>query len=232
MYKDKKILAIIPARGGSKGIKNKNLKKIKNKSLVRRAIEFCKNQRQIDNIIVSTDSLKIKKESEKNGIEVPFLRPKKLSGDKVSDYDVLIDTLKKSENFFNKHFNFIIMLQPTSPLRTTKEFLDCLKKINNKKIDAIWTVNVVDKKFHPLKQLVENNKSFSLFDKRGGKIIRRQQLKHTFIRNGAVYIFTRNCLVKHKNIYGKKFDLLISKINHISIDTYSDLFKVKRLIKK
>ena len=60
MYKDKKILAIIPARGGSKGIKNKNLKKIKNKSLVRRAIEFCKNQRQIDNIIVSTDSLKIK----------------------------------------------------------------------------------------------------------------------------------------------------------------------------
>ena len=65
MYKDKKILAIIPARGGSKGIKNKNLKKIKNKSLVCRAIEFCKNQRQIDDIIVSTDSFKIKKESEK-----------------------------------------------------------------------------------------------------------------------------------------------------------------------
>ena len=232
MYKDKKILAIIPARGGSKGIKNKNLKKIKNKSLVCRAIEFCKNQRQIDDIIVSTDSFKIKKESEKNGIKVPFLRPKKLSGDKISDYEVLIDTLKKSENFLNKRFDLIVMFQPTSPMRTSKEFLDCLKKINNKNIDAIWTVNMVDKKFHPLKQLIEKNKNFSFFDKRGKKIISRQQLKHTFIRNGAVYIFTRNCLVKHKNIYGKKFELLISKINHISIDTYSDLSKVKKLIKK
>lgn len=232
MYKDKKILAIIPARGGSKGIKNKNLKKIKKKSLVCRAIEFCKNQKQIDHIIVSTDSLKIKNETEKNGIKVPFLRPKKLSGDKISDYDVLIDTLKKSEIFFNTHFDLITMLQPTSPQRTTKEFLNCLKKINNKKIDAIWTVNKVDKKFHPLKQLIKNNKSFSFFDKKGEKIIRRQQLKHTFIRNGAVYIFTRNCLVKHKNIYGKKLDLLISKINHISIDTYSDLSKVQKLITK
>ena len=91
---------------------------------------------------------------------------------------------------------------------------------------------MVDKKFHPLKQLIEKNKNFSFFDKRGKKIISRHQLKHTFIRNGAVYIFTRNCLVKHKNIYGKKFELLISKINHISIDTYSDLSKVKKLIKK
>ena len=61
------------------------------------------------------------------------------------------------------------MFQPTSPMRTTKEFLDCLKKINNKNIDAIWTVNMVDKKFHPLKQLIEKNKNFSFFDKRGKK---------------------------------------------------------------
>ena len=61
----------------------------------------------------------------------------------------LIDTLKKSENFLNKRFDLIVMFQPTSPMRTTKEFLDCLKKINNKNIDAIWTVNMVDKNFIP-----------------------------------------------------------------------------------
>ncbi len=230
MYKGKNILAIIPARGGSKGIKNKNLKKLKNKSLVKRAIEFSKNQKQIDDIIVSTDSLKIKKEAEKNGIKVPFLRPKYLSGDNISDYQVLSNVLRNSEMFFKKKYDFIVMLQPTSPLREKREFQACLKKIYEKKKDSIWTVNLVDKKYHPLKQITGKKNNFFFFDKRAKKIIRRQQLNNTYIRNGAVYIFTRKCLKQYKNIYGKKLDLLVSKINHISIDTINDFRIVEKLI--
>ena len=232
MYKSKKILAIIPARGGSKGIKHKNLKKIRNISLVSHAINFAKKNKEIDKIIVSTDSNKIALEAKKNKVDFPFFRPKKISGDKVSAYDVLIHTLIKSEEFFNKKYDYIVMLEPTSPLRTSKEFKDCLRKILKFNYDAIWTVSKIDSRYHPLKQLVISDQLMSLYNSRGKRIVFRQALKETYIRNGAIYIFSRKCLMKYKNIYGKKLGFHISKREHISIDTPKDLNNVKKLFKK
>ena len=227
MFKKKNILAIIPARGGSKGIKNKNLKKINNLSLVARAILFAKKIKYIDDIIVSTDSIKIKKEVIENGIKFPFFRPKKLSGDAVSDFEVLDNVLKKTENLYKKKYDYIVMLQPTSPLRTTKEFKECLFKIHSKKFDSIWTINEVDKKYNYLKQFRTQNDKIFLVDKKGYKIINRQSLEKTYIRNGAIYIFSRNCLIQKKSIYGKRQGYVVSKIKHLSIDTIEDLKLVK-----
>lgn len=230
MFKSKKILAIIPARSGSKGIKNKNLKKINKISLVGHAIQFAKKNPEIDDVIVSTDGLNIKKEALNYNIKVPFLRPKKLSGDNVHDYPVLYHAMITTEKFLKKKYDYILMLQPTSPLRSRKEFKECLKKIYKKKYDAVWTISEIDKKFHPYKQFLIYGEELKLLDKKGKKIINRQQLEKTYIRNGSIYIFSRNCLLKSKSIYGKKLGYIISKIKHISIDSIDDLKKVKKII--
>jgi len=232
MYKKKNILAIIPARGGSKGIKNKNLKKIFNQSLVARAIIFAKKIKYIDDIIVSTDSSIIKKEAINFNINFPFFRQKKLSGDHISDYDVLVDVLKKTEKLNKKKYDYIAMLQPTSPLRTSQEFRECLLRIYKKNFDSVWTISEIDKKYNYLKQFRVQKDKISLIDKKGYQVINRQALDKTYIRNGAIYLFSRDCLIKQKNIYGKKQGYLISKIKHISIDSVKDLQLVKNILKK
>lgn len=229
MYKKKTLLAVIPARGGSKGIPKKNLRKIKNKSLTSIAINFAKKQKVIDEILVSTDSLEISKEASKNNLRVPFLRPKNLSGDKVSAFKVLEHSLNESEIFFKKKFDYVVMFEPTSPLRKSYEFKAALNKIVKKKLDSVWTVSRVDSKFHPYKQLIIKNDLMKLFSTKGEKVFYRQSLNDTFIRNGAVYIFSRRCLKKYKSIYGKKLGFIVSKTKHISIDTIQDLNQVKKI---
>lgn len=231
MHKKKKLLAIIPARGGSKGIPGKNLRKIKGKSLTSIAINFAKRQKIIDEIIVSTDSNKIANEAKKNDLKVPFMRPKKLSGDKISAFKVLEHGLNKAEKYFKIKFDYIVMFEPTSPLRKSYEFKSALNKIYNKNLDAVWTVSKVDSKFHPYKQLLIKKDLMKLFDSEGKKVFYRQSLDKTFIRNGAVYIFSYKCLKKFKNIYGKKLGHIISKTKHISIDTLEDLNLVRKYFK-
>ena len=110
------MLCIIPARSGSKGIKNKNLRKIKkNKSLIELAFDIAKKSNLFDKIIVSTDSNYYKKYLKKK-ILINFLRPKKLSGDNVNDLDLIKFELKRYQKYYKKKFDYVCLLQPTSPL--------------------------------------------------------------------------------------------------------------------
>lgn len=231
MYKKKRLLAIIPARGGSKGIPGKNLRKIKGNSLTSIALNFAKKQKIIDEIVVSTDSNQIANEAKKNNLKVPFMRPKKLSGDRISAFKVLEHGLRESEKYFKKKFDYIIMFEPTSPLRKSYEFKSALNKIYKKKLDAVWTVSKVDSKYHPYKQLLIKKDLMKLFSSKGRKVFYRQSLSNTFIRNGAVYIFSSKCLKKLKNIYGKKLGFIVSTTKHISIDTIEDFNLVKKYYK-
>ena len=126
-----KILALIPARSGSKGIKNKNLKKIKNKSLLSISIQLAKKLKVFKKIIVSTDSKKIANEAKKFSAEVPFIRPKKISGDKSKMIDVCLHAINFYENK-NIYFDALIVLQPTSPMRTKKTLLKCYRLLKKK----------------------------------------------------------------------------------------------------
>ena len=231
MYKKKRLLAIIPARGGSKGIPRKNLRKIKGNSLTSIALNFAKKQKIIDEIIVSTDSSQIANEAKKINLRVPFMRPKKLSGDKISAFKVLEHGLKESEKYFKKKFDYIVMFEPTSPLRKSYEFKSAMNKIHKKKLDAVWTVSKIDSKFHPYKQLLIKKDLMKLFSPNGRNVFYRQSLEKTFIRNGAVYIFSAKCIKKYKNIYGKKLGFVVSRATHISIDTLEDLNLVKKYYK-
>lgn len=229
MYKGHKILAIVPARSGSKGIKDKNIKKVNGKHLLGYTGEFIKNLNFIDLSIISTDSLKYQKIAKKYHLYSFFLRSKKLSKSRVSDIDVIYDSLTKSERYFNTKFDIIAYFQPTSPLRDKNDFTEALNLLIKKKLDSIWSVSEVDKKFHPLKQLDFDN-YLKFYLKQGKEIIARQQLKKTIIRNGVFYIINRNCIINQKTILGKKSYPYIIKKEHFNIDEIEDINMFKKFL--
>lgn len=228
MIKNKKILAIVPARGGSKEIKNKNLKKIGKRSLVEITANILKKVKNIDCAMISTDSIKIAKEAQKFGLKFFKKRPPYLSGDRIGDAPVLKEALISAEKNMKTKFNIILMIQVTSPLRTAKNINDSIKKLINKKFDAVWTITKIEKKYHYLKQLKIKNDRLSLCNKNGFKIVARQELGDTFIRNGAVYAFSRNAVMK-KNLIPKKTSYILLKSKQISIDNKIDI-KLARTI--
>ena len=229
MYKKKKILAIIPARGGSKGIKNKNLKKIKGKSLINILSNVLKKIEIIDDTVISTDSFKIINDAKKNNIKNFILRSKKLSGDKIDDMPVLKDALQKYEKLSNKKFDYIVMLQLTSPLRHFIDVEKAIKKTIDKNFNALWTISEVDLKYHPDKQLTIKGVFLKYFSRNAKKIIARQQLNKTYYRNGVAYIFKKSIIKKLEKL-PKNTGTYIIKSTQISIDNLEDLKKAEKLI--
>tara|TARA_B100000282_G_C31699045_1_gene475334 strand:- start:224 stop:916 length:693 start_codon:yes stop_codon:yes gene_type:complete len=229
LYKKKKILLVVLARSGSVGIKNKNIRKIKNVPLVGRVGNIANKIKFFDKKIVSTDSTKIGKIAFKYGLEFNFLRPKKISGPKISDLEVLKHALKRSDKKNNK-FDIVVSMPPTSPLRKINDVKNCIRKIIDKKLDAVWTISKTDTKYHPLKALVVSKKRLKYYSKYGNKIKYRQQLKNTYFRNGACYAFSRKTILEN-SILPKKSGYVISLSDQISIDTYSDLILAKKILK-
>ncbi len=229
MFNNKKILAIVPARGGSKGVKLKNICHINRIPLVALVGKVVKQLEYIDRAIVSTDHPEIAKIAKKAGLDFPFMRPENISGDLVSDWDVLNHALLETERIDNKMYDVIVMLQPTSPLRKPEHVTSTVIKLIEGNYDAVWTVSETDSKSHPLKQLVFENDTLDYYDKRGRAVIARQQLTPVYHRNGVAYAITRECLTGQKSLKGNKTSALIIDSPMISIDTEYD-FKLAEFI--
>ena len=226
MFLKKKILCLIPARGGSKGIKLKNLKKIENKSLVSHTINFAKSLKFIDEIVLSSDHKKIIDSGIKLGTKIHY-RSKKLSGDFVADISLILDVIK-NKKYYN--FDYLLYLQPTSPFRLKRDFVKALKNLIKKKADATWSVTSISNKNHPLKILKQNSKNYiQTYINSGNKIIARQQLDRVFIRNGIFYFFLIKKLKNKKNIYLKKNLPYEINYKYINIDNQADLKKARKL---
>ena len=224
MYCKKKILAIIPARGGSKGIYLKNLIKFNGLGLFEH-IKICleKVKIKIDKIVVSTDHKKIIKKAEKLGFDVPFKRPKNLSGDRVSIAKVIMHAIKFIEKKERISYDIIVVLEPTCPLREPRIIERAIKEITKKKLHTVWSISETDNKYHPLKQLIVKKNNLTFFSKTGKKIIARQQLKKMYHRNGAVYVISADYFKKTGKILGDKNGYILSKNFLISIDTMFDV---------
>ena len=224
------ILCIIPARSESKAIKNKNLKKIKNnKSLIELAYNIAKKSKLFNEVIVSTDSENYRKIL-RNKIPIDFLRPKKLSGDKVNDLDVMRFELLRYQNFYQKSFDAICLLQPTSPFRKVSDLKYCYNILKKKKLDAVWTISEIDKKYHPIKILSTDKGNLTYHHKDGPKFVNRQGLNKIFIRNGIAYFFSTKTILKYKSILPRKSGYLIIKRRVVNIDTPQDLLIARKLI--
>ena len=220
---DRKILAVVPARGGSKGIKLKNLREVRGVSLIGYVADVIQNLPEIHTSIISSDHADIISEAMKFGLEAPFIRPKVLSGDRISDIDVLTHALHEIERFKGQKFDIILMLQPTSPFRTTVDVRKTLSKLIEGDYDSVFTISETDSKGHPLKQFNLNGNDISYYENAGSAIIARQELKSVFHKNGLVYALTRQCLIEQKTLLGVKSSYVLTKRPVVNIDTEFDL---------
>lgn len=231
MYKKKKFLCVIPARIGSKGLPKKNLKKIRNIELFKYPLFAAQKAKYIDHIVVNTDSKYIASLSKKMNSNYPILRPKKLSGDKVPTYKVLIhsiDYLRKR----GLNFDYVICLEPTSPLTTSKDLEIAIKKlVSDKKADSCISLSEAIN-FHPsnlykVKKYIKN-----AFQKKSSQI-RRQELNKIYFIDGSLYISKISSLIKYKNfVSGKVIPYFINKIKSFEIDDEIDFQIVKMIIEK
>lgn len=233
MINGKKVLAVIPARGGSKGIKKKNLKLFMDLPLVAHVGKFVEKIGYIDKSIVSTDDIEISKVANKYNLESPFMRPENLSGDRIGDVPVLKHALIESEKIFKTKFDIILMLQPTAPLRKKEDVIAVLEKITTKDFNSVWTITESDPKAHPLKQLeLKEDQSINLYDEAGLNIIARQQLKKLYFRNGDAYAFKRDALLNNDNVLLPKTSYVISTGPSANIDTEEDLIWAEYLYRR
>lgn len=228
------ILAIIPARSGSKGLINKNIKKINGKTLIELAFLIAKKANIFSDIIVSTDSDKYKKILKKKNIFISSLRQKKFAKDNTTDLELLTYEINKFEKKNKKKVKYVCLLQPTSPLRLAKDIIDTYKILIKKKLDSVWTISRISKKFNPIKilKINEKNERLSYFSSKGSSFKNRQSLSEYYIRNGVAYFFSRKTIIDFKNILPKKTGFLIINRTIVNIDDNDDLLLAKKILKK
>jgi CMP-N,N'-diacetyllegionaminic acid synthase len=232
MIEQKKVLAVVPARGGSKGIPLKNLRTVQGRPLVSIAGIVASAVPEIDRKVVSTDHPEIARVAQIAGLDAPFVRPESISGDRISDWDVLCHALLETEAIDGLRYDVVVMLQPTSPLRKPQDVSGVIKMLILGGYDAVWSVSETDSKAHPLKQLTFQNGQMEYWDTRGEGIIARQQLEPTYHRNGVAYAITRECLIEQKTIKGKKTGAYIVPGDHISIDTEWDITLIEFMLNR
>ena len=227
MFNKKKILGILPARAGSKEIKNKNLKIVGGKPLVYWSAKALANSKLVDYKLCTTDSKIIFKICKKIGLEVPWMRPKKLSGDLTDIRDVIIHAVSKVK----KKFNILVLVQATSPMVKSKDIDDAIKIfVKNKsnilisatKLDEVSPEIIFLKKNNNIEWLVNNKKNFA----------RRQSFKNYFKRVGLIYIINIKKFIKTKSFFSKITSVYeVSKKKSITIDTYKDLEEARKIFR-
>lgn len=213
-----KNLCIIPARGGSKRLKDKNIYPLLGKPLITYTIESALKINLFDKIIVSTDSEKIKKIAERYKVEV-IKRPKKLSGDRAKTESVIFHVLKK----LKEEFDYIFLLQPTSPLRDEKDIVNAFKKIEKEKADFLISVTDFEKPF--TWAIVKRGKYYDFY-------FQKNLRKKLYLPNGAIFIAKYKSLLKEKTLYGKKLTIYyMPKEKSVDIDTIYDLKYAEIILK-
>ena len=231
----KKILAVILARGGSKGIKKKNIKLINNHPLISYSIAASSNSKLINNLIVSSDSKEIINVAKEYGADAPFVRPKNLSGDKVPSVTALKHAVLSAEKFYKTKFDFIIELPCVSPLRDHEDIDAVLNLIIKKNYDSVISYVDTGEK-HPtrLKRIKKNKVTAFCKDYPESDIgSRRQDFEPCYIRNGAIYAMNRKTLIENNSRNGKKsFPYIMSDNKSINIDAKFDFTIAEMLIEK
>ena len=223
-YKGLNILAVIPARGGSKGIPRKNLCQVAGISLVGYAVKAAQSAEWIDQIIVSTDDEEIADEGRKYGAEVPFMRPPELAGDNVSSADMWKHAWLASEAFFKTQFDISILLEPTSPLRRPDDIVKTVDALLENNTDAAATVSQAPAHFTPHKCLTVNDIGvIGFYHAKGQQYSLRQKIPTYYFRNGICYALKRHTLLEKGTIIEENCLAVVIKRPVVNIDDEHDL---------
>ena len=223
MDKKKEFLAIIPARAGSSRIPNKNMKLVGNKPMIQHTIEAAISSLGVNNIIISTNDKKVIKLSNKLGVRPPFVRPKKLSTKTATTVDVILHSMEWYKN--NKGFlpSNIILLQPTSPLRSSKDISNSIRKFNSSKKKTL--VSVCKPMQHPndfLFKYKEKYKTLNFFTSMNYKKLK--EVNEPFFIDGSIYISDLNHFIKKNDLIGDDPEIfLMPQTRAIDVDKPFDL---------
>jgi CMP-N,N'-diacetyllegionaminic acid synthase len=217
-----KVLGVIIARGGSKGVPGKNKKILSGIPLICYTINAA-IQANFFRLIISTDDEEVITLGKNSGIEVPFRRPSELASDSAKSIDVVIHALNESERNFNEEYDAIMMLQPTAPFRTSDDINKAISLLDNCP-EADSVISVVDVLAHHPARMKYIQNGFLIdppfceqYENQN-----RQELIPMYIRNGAIYLTKRNVLLQRSFKGTKSLALIMSPENSINIDTISD----------
>lgn len=225
-----KILGIVPARGGSKGIPHKNKKLLQGKPLLAYTIEQALKSKDLSNVIFTSEDISLIKIAEQYGISVPFIRPQELSEDSSSSLSVIqhaVGALKQQGKFYDA----ICLLQVTTPFRTAQFIDEAIKKFRNTNADALVSVVKVPHQFNPhwIFKKIENN-TIQLFSEAENIIGRRQDLPEYYVRDGSIYLTKTETILNKNSLYGDTLGFIenISK-HHVNIDSMEDWKLAERI---
>ena len=219
------ILAVVPARGGSKSIPRKNIKLLDGKPLLSYTAKVIRNSKLIDRAIVSTDDEKIMKLASGYGLEAPFLRPCELAKDDSPSISVLqhaVNTIYEIDNYIPE---IIINLQPTSPFRRSHRIDEALNIfIDSKDADSLVSVEKIPHNYSPFSAMVMDGKYIRPLQKINEKKNMRDKKPEYYARNGAINsICTYDCLINRNSLYGNKIiPFIMSRKESIDIDDQFD----------
>ena len=218
MYKDKKILALIPARGGSKGIPRKNIKDLCGKPLIAYSIEAGLNSKYIDSVVVSTDDSEIAEVSKRFGAEVPFIRPEELASDTAKTLDVVLHAIKEMKSK-GSTFDTFVLLQPTQPLRTAADLDAAIEKYMENGCISMVSVSPVND--HPiLIRTIEEDRLKPLLN--CSSTCRRQDMPKYYRVNGCIYINEISEIDINTSFNDNALPFVMEPSHSVDIDELSD----------
>ncbi len=203
MSREPYILGMINARGGSKGIPNKNIKPLGGMPLIGWSIETAKKVPQISRLIVSTEDEKIAQVARDLGADIPFMRPAELATDTALQLDTMIYNVERLEKEEGKRIDAVVLLQPTQPFRLPGDVTGCIDALFKTGADS--AITICPNKHHPFGLWTQpaTQKGMSLFiPQQGEKGFNRQQMETLYMRTGSVYVMTRETLMDKKSLYG------------------------------
>lgn len=225
-----KVLAVIPARAGSKRLPNKNILELEGKPLIAWSIEAAKMSKYVTDIVVSTDGSKIAEVARDFGASVPFFRPEELSSDTASSVDAVKHCIEFYKNQLDKSYDYVLLLQPTSPFRLADDIDKAVELLRLKQADAV--VSMCECEHSPLwANRLPEDASLDDFDKEEFKGLRSQDLPKYYRYNGAIYLTSVKRFLEEKsfNFKTKSYAYIMPQERSVDIDTALD-FKLAELL--
>jgi CMP-N,N'-diacetyllegionaminic acid synthase len=218
------ILGVVPARGGSKAIPRKNLAVLANKPLIAWTLEVALESGSLDRLVISTDDPQIAEIGKKLGAEVPFLRPTELATDTSTSMDVILHAIRWFDDNERYQPDYVLLLQPTSPLRTVTDIRESIKLALAKRADSV--VSVCETHLHPLwmKGVNEEGRLVHLHPQSAAPT-RRQDLPSVFALNGAIYLALRTFLLSERTfVSDRTYAYVMPENRSLDVDTPWDLY--------
>jgi len=217
-------LAVVPARSGSKGVADKNLRKLAGISLIGRAGLVLGKLDFLDATVISTDSPRYVEEAARFGLNAPFIRPIALSGDDAGIVETMQHAIAESEAHYSMRFDIALIIEPTSPMRIAEDIAGAVRLLIESGADSVATVNRVPTKYHPDKLLAERGGRLNFYTETGRSIVGRQMLSDgPLYKNGLCYALTRECIVERGEVFTDNTLALVIKREVVNVDDENEL---------